>query len=309
MRIWLRLACSGMGLGIGFVGLSAPAQVGNPGQLIQSLDANNDGTIDKGEVPESAHPQFEKVLKLADTNKDGKLDRDELRTMARKLRDAGPAMRKGDAAPAAAGAGNPQQRFKQMDKDGDGKVSKSEFTGPEALFDRLDADKDGSISKDELPKPGAGPGTGGGGEGKSFLLNRLKGMDKDGDGKVAKSEFTGVAENFDRMDRDQDGSLSTREIEAAADLFAANFNPSNPAAAKGKGAAKNPAASGEPGVFVAPRFKQMDKDGDGKVTKDEFTGPAPAFGRMDKDGDGSLTMDEMRAFAATKGQGKSGKTP
>lgn len=304
MRMWLRLAFSGLGLGVGFSGVSAMAQVGNPGQLIQSLDANNDGTIDQGEVPESARPQFEKVLKLADTNKDGKLDRDELRTMARKLRDAGPALRKGEAPPAAAGAGNPQQRFKQMDKDGDGKVSKSEFTGPEALFDRLDTDKDGSISKDELPKPAGG--NAGGADGKSFLLNRLKGMDKDGDGQVSKSEFTGVPENFDRMDRDQDGSLSAQEIQAAADFYA-SMNPAG-GAAKGKAAAKKAATPGEPGTFIAPRFKQMDKDNDGKVTRDEFTGPAPLFSRIDKDGDGTLTQDELRAFAA-RGQGKPGQNP
>lgn len=36
-----------------------------------------------------------------------------------------------------------------LDKDGDGKVSQSEFTGPENFFSRIDADGDGYITKDE----------------------------------------------------------------------------------------------------------------------------------------------------------------
>ncbi len=300
MRLMLRLALSGVGLTVGLSGASAFAQVGNANQLIQGLDANNDGIIETGEVPESARPQFEKVLKLADTNKDGRLDRDELRTMGRKLREAGPAMAKAQPGP----IGNPQERFKLMDRDGDGKVTRDEFTGPEALFDRLDANKDGAITKDEQPKPGALPDSGGAGEGRAFMLNRFKVLDKDGDGKLTRSEFTGVPENFDRMDRDQDGTLSSKELAAAVDFFMSVQGPGGAtpkAQAKGKAAAKG---AGEAGGFVPPRFKQMDKDGDGKVTQSEFTGPAPLFYRMDKDGDGSLTMDEMKAFAAAKGQAK-----
>jgi len=40
----------------------------------------------------------------------------------------------------------------RMDKDGDSKVSKSEFSGPEAMFSRLDKNGDGYITKDEVPQ-------------------------------------------------------------------------------------------------------------------------------------------------------------
>ncbi len=45
---------------------------------------------------------------------------------------------------------DPQEMLKRMDKDGDGKISKEEFTGPERFFERMDADKDGFVTAKEL---------------------------------------------------------------------------------------------------------------------------------------------------------------
>ena len=39
-------------------------------------------------------------------------------------------------------------------------------------------------------------------------------------------------------------------------------------------------------------IKHFDKDGDGKVSKEEFNGPDGPFAHMDKDGDGFITEDE-----------------
>ena len=41
----------------------------------------------------------------------------------------------------------------------------------------------------------------------------------------------------------------------------------------------------------------MDKDDDGKVSKDEFRGPAPLFDRLDADKDGFVTKEETAAMA------------
>ena len=44
------------------------------------------------------------------------------------------------------------------------------------------------------------------------------------------------------------------------------------------------------------RFKEMDKDGDGKLTLDEFLAYAAAHHKAaDKDGDGKVTVWEFRA--------------
>jgi arylsulfatase A-like enzyme len=52
------------------------------------------------------------------------------------------------------------------------------------------------------------------------------------------------------------------------------------------------------GRGIEQRFRQLDRNGDGKLTKDEF--PGAAFGRMDANGDGVLTLDEAREYAANR---------
>lgn len=49
--------------------------------------------------------------------------------------------------------------------------------------------------------------------------------------------------------------------------------------------------------------RRDDKNGDGKVAKDEFRGPAPLFQRLDRNGDGMLTRDEHEA-AVPPGPGR-----
>lgn len=51
-----------------------------------------------------------------------------------------------------------KDHIKRLDKDGDGKISKSEFDGPKRFFDRLDKNQDGLLSEDEMPQ---GPPPGG----------------------------------------------------------------------------------------------------------------------------------------------------
>ncbi|MBX6312578.1 MAG: EF-hand domain-containing protein [Isosphaeraceae bacterium] len=168
-------------------------------ELFQRLDANSDTVIERDEVPASARDRFDDLLKRGDANKNGKLEAEEMRDLAQKLR-----------ALAGAGVAAPE-RFRQADKDGDGKLSRAEFPGQPALFDRLDADKDGFLTREEAtrfaalggPMPKAPVGK---------AARRLLQMDKDGDGKISRAEFTGPEGVFDRLDSNKDGFLTRDEL-------------------------------------------------------------------------------------------------
>ena len=86
----------------------------------------------------------------------------------------------------------------------------------------------------------------------------------------------------------------------ALSLFvtAAVAQPSDPppaAPARGGGARQGG------GQSVVDRLLALDKNGDGKLTKDEVTDPRleRLFNRADKDGDGTVTKEELNALAAT----------
>ena len=254
----------------------APQPLADIRETFQQLDANGDMAIDRDEVPESGREAFERLLKRGDSNKNGKLDAEELRDLVQKLQPL-----------AGLGIVNPE-RFKQLDKDGDGKVSKAEFPGAAPLFDRFDLDKDGQISPAEVDKfreanPQAAMSLPG-----PFAPERLKAMDKDGDGKISRAEFTGPAPAFDRADADKDGFVTAAEIAK----FRAGFAPGAPAPRPAPAPTPKSAATGK-AAAKAQRFRAMDKDGDGKISRAEFTGRPALFDRLDADKDGFLTRDEF----------------
>jgi arylsulfatase A-like enzyme/catechol 2,3-dioxygenase-like lactoylglutathione lyase family enzyme len=56
-------------------------------------------------------------------------------------------------------------------------------------------------------------------------------------------------------------------------------------------------ARGE-GSVLARRFEELDRDGDGRLSPDEF--PGPQFQEIDADGDGTITLDEARDYFSTR---------
>lgn len=102
--------------------------------------------------------------------------------------------------------------FQRLDKNHDGAVSKDEWPRAAQAFARLDTNSDGVLSQDESRRA-ATP--------RQFMrqqrLNRqiqrrVRRMDVNHDRAIAREEWRGMADVFDRIDADKDGKLTAAEI-------------------------------------------------------------------------------------------------
>ena len=120
-----------------------------PPPLVKALDTNGDHVLDAKEIANASE-----ALLTLDKNKDGKLSPDELfgkrGPRDREQGDRGPGDRKKGKGKGK-GKMSPEDRFKKMDKNGDGKISKEEVPERirEKIFERMDGDSNDEISKDE----------------------------------------------------------------------------------------------------------------------------------------------------------------
>ncbi|MDF7799442.1 EF-hand domain-containing protein [Pontiellaceae bacterium B1224] len=109
----------------------------------------------------------------------------------------------------------------RLDKDNDGKISKSEFDGPDEHFTTFDIDGDGYLITTEIPSgpPQQQQGQQGQGQQQPPQQGQQSGssadfvtrLDKDNDGKVSSTEFDGPANAFSELDKNSDGYLSSDE--------------------------------------------------------------------------------------------------
>jgi collagen type III alpha len=115
-----------------------------------------------------------------------------------------------------------------LDEDGDGKVTKEEL--PERMqrvLLRADANEDGAIDRQEAEKlaeqieqlrrarPGPGPGGPGGGN----FVERLMGLDRNGDGKVTRDEMPEWVQQrlLERADANGDEAIDEEEAKQMAE--------------------------------------------------------------------------------------------
>lgn len=105
---------------------------------IMRYDTNKDGFVDRAEWTAGQEARFKQL----DTDKDGKLSRDEFFSRARQA--------SGTALPNDKTVERQDSFFSRVDSDRDGTISKAEFMSQaDRNFARCDTDKDGRTNTDE----------------------------------------------------------------------------------------------------------------------------------------------------------------
>ncbi len=124
-------------------GMSAEAIVNS---ILERMDANKDGKISKAEAKNRIADAFD----MADTNKDGFLDRKELLALAQRFGPMPPPGRPGMPGGFRPGQFGPRPDpldFDALDKNADGRLTRDELRATRFIdnFDAIDKNKDGKI--------------------------------------------------------------------------------------------------------------------------------------------------------------------
>lgn len=141
-------------------------------------------------------------------------------------------------------------------------------------------------------------------QGKPHAGHFFQKMDKNGDGKITTEEVTALSdEHFNRLDTNGDGVVTREESEAAHQKMREEFAKRH-AEKKQKRApeGKEKRERTHRGPAQGPRgdfFAKLDKDGDGKITREESRQAAlERFQKFDLNQDGVVTKEEMREARA-----------
>jgi Ca2+-binding EF-hand superfamily protein len=269
------------------IGQNAQNQKDN--MRFQGLDRNRDGRITRNEWRGN-----NQSFSNEDWNGDGVLSGDEVTPGAR---------RPGDFLSSERTA----SRFRDLDRNQDGVLSRGEWRGDRMAFNRLDSDRDGSLDRDE------------------FFLNsddqarRFADLDRNHDGVIARNEWNDDRQSFDALDANRDNLLGRDEFSSMASngnnsTFAELDRDHNGVIARNEW--NNDRQSFDaldtnrdnllgryefPGRTFSDRFtsfSELDANHDGRITRNEWVEDLRTFDSLDTNRNAVLTREEYSLRAA-----------
>ncbi|MAG93046.1 MAG: hypothetical protein CMJ48_04785 [Planctomycetaceae bacterium] len=285
---------------------AADDEKSQPGELFQSLDADNDGKLVAEEIPEKQQRYFKRLLRVGDADRNQELTREEF-VQALQSNDR-PVTLPGNGGNNQRRRFDPGQAFTNFDRNQDGKLARDEL--PDQLRERLDAafERLGkkSLTQQEfvLEVRRLGDGQAGARNGKQ-LAQMFKRMDADGDGKVTLAEAPERARDFvrgllRRAGKNADDALTSDDLKKIAGM-GAPAEGRKPTQASTTSRPQNPTdrpprtrESDRPQPFRRPAFMAMlDADADGELSQEELAQAGRRLLRLDRNRDGRLDLHEL----------------
>jgi Ca2+-binding EF-hand superfamily protein len=215
---------------------------GRAGARFEGFDTNEDGVIQRGEWRGS-----DQSFQVHDWNNDGVLSGDEVRTGV-----ARPRPEFDDYSDPYAFSDWSGDRFTQLDRNRDGRVSRTEWPYGVEEFFRADRNRDGSLSTTEFAGSDFDDDRG----------DRFEYLDANGNGTIERGEWHASAAAFNWLDRDNNNQISRQEMgiasATATDTFAVlDVN-------------RDQRLSKSEWVWSQRSFDQRDSNRDGALTRAEL---------------------------------------
>lgn len=177
----------------------------------------------------------------------------------------------------AVAADDSGEKKKDKDRQQAAQTQEQQSQGAEQRTDQDDREPDSDRDNTDVDN-GTGDGTG-----ENTGGMRFHGLDKDGDGRITRSEWNGNDTSFRQHDADSDGVLAGAEITPAAEPLTDDEE------AQGDW---EEWWSFHQGQFDTGAFDGMDQDENQTVSREEWAGGFALFDRLDRDHNGVITQQE-----------------